>query len=189
MGTSIAIYQTMNEWDNADFSLLDEILVRFQNKAPQSFILPFIVEKVAYLKKTSLLNKPPNFFTLVNDKSVEVNLRDLVGKKTILIDFWASWCGPCRNEMPVYKTIYEKYRLKDFEILSISTDRSKEDWFKALGVLQLPWINVIDMPGTSSVAKTYGIVSLPTNFLIDKSGIVIKKDITSADLENYLKSL
>lgn len=188
MGVSIAIYQTMTQWDNSNFEFMNKMLKKFNTEKSSSFITPLIEEKVVYLKSVSLINKPVIPFTLINENGQSVNIADYVGKKVILIDFWASWCGPCLAEMPGYHKIYEKYNDKGFIVLGISTDSNKESWKRALIKQNLAWVNIVDEKGKNSVAKKYGVSYMPSNFLVDKDGKIIKRDIKPVELEEYLKA-
>src|SRR5690606_33088501 len=96
-----------------------------------------------------------------------VNLSYFNGKY-VLLDFWASWCGPCREEHPNLISIYENYKNKDFTILSVSIDTDKEKWIKAIDKDKLTWTQVSDLSGNKGeVYLKYGITSIPANFLID----------------------
>lgn len=117
-------------------------------------------------------------------------LSDLRGK-IVMIDFWASWCGPCRRENPNVVKLYKKYHDAGFEIYSVSLDRSKDEWLRAIQQDGLEWPNhVSDLRGwTSSGGAAYGVMSVPTTVLIDKQGRIIAKNLRGADLENKLKEL
>ena len=107
-------------------------------------------------------------------------------KKYLLIDFWASWCNPCRKEIPNLKKLYAQYSEKGFEIVSISIDKKKEEWEKALKEEQLAWPNFLDETG---VASLYKVRLVPTTYLIDSEGVMIGENILGEELTNRLKEL
>ena len=113
-------------------------------------------------------------------------LSDYVGKgKYVLIDFWASWCGPCRHEMPNVKAAYEKYASKGFEVISISTDRKLKPWRAAIEELGMNWVQLLDV----DASDIYGIYAIPRTFLVDPTGIVIDKNLRGEKLEEALSKL
>lgn len=118
---------------------------------------------------------------LFNSKNV-AKLSNLKGEM-ILVDFWASWCLPCIKENKILKEKYESLRSKGLTIWSISTDEKKDKWVKALTKYNLPWMQSLS---NKEVETTYGVVSLPTNFLIDKKGNIIAKNIKAEEIETYL---
>ncbi len=125
-------------------------------------------------------------FTLQDPYGNWINLSDFKGKY-VLVDFWASWCGPCRGDHPFLVELYRSYQPVGFEILSISTDQNLDKWKKAIADDELPWKNVSDLKnGVNEVALKYGINSLPTNFLLDKNGVIIARDLHNEDLEKKL---
>lgn len=118
-----------------------------------------------------------------------VNLSYFNGKY-VLLDFWASWCGPCREEHPNLISIYENYKNKDFTILSVSIDTDKEKWIKAIDKDKLTWTQVSDLSGSKGeVYLKYGITSIPANFLIDPNGLVIAKDLKGDGLKSELSKI
>ncbi|MFT3827978.1 MAG: TlpA disulfide reductase family protein [Chitinophagaceae bacterium] len=129
-------------------------------------------------------------FTQPDTKGKTVKLSDFKGKY-ILVDFWASWCLPCRMENPNVLAAYEKYKQKNFTVLSVSIDvlRDKDKWLKAVKEDKLPWIQVSDLKKENEAAKLYGITTIPSNVLIDPSGKVIAKDLKGKDLLEKLASL
>lgn len=117
-------------------------------------------------------------------------LSDLRGK-VVLLDFWASWCRPCRGENPHVVAMYKKYHDKGFEVFSVSLDRDKESWKRAIADDGLVWPNhVSDLKYWSSeAARTYGVSSIPSTFLLDQNGRIIAKNLRGEALSNALKQL
>jgi peroxiredoxin len=125
----------------------------------------------------------------VNDKPV--SLADFRGKY-VLVDFWASWCGPCRGENPNVVKAYNQYKNKNFTILGVSLDRpgKKDDWLAAIKADGLEWTQVSDLKfWDNDVAKLYGIKSIPQNYLLDPNGKIIAKNLRGDELNKKLASL
>ena len=133
----------------------------------------------------------------VGDVAPEIQLPDPEGKtlklsslrgQVVLLDFWASWCGPCRHENPVTVAAYEKYKDKGFTVFSVSLDRSKAKWVQAIQADNLNWGNhVSDLRfWESSAAAKYNIESIPATFLLDQNGKIIAKDLRGSDLEKAI---
>lgn len=127
---------------------------------------------------------PELILPMPNDK--ELALTSLRGK-VVLIDFWASWCGPCRKELPNVKRCYEKYKSKGFEILGVSLDKNREDWLDAITKEGLTWPQVSDLKFWQSEAcSIYAVQSIPYTVLVDKDGKIIATDLRGADLDTKL---
>lgn len=113
-----------------------------------------------------------------------IKLSDIVKSNSLtLVDFWASWCGPCRAEMPNVKKVYADYHDKGFEVYGVSLDDDKNAWLDAVGKLELPWIQVNDVVDSdASGASAYGVQAIPTTILIDQNGTIIAKNLRGEDL-------
>jgi thiol-disulfide isomerase/thioredoxin len=108
----------------------------------------------------------------------------------VLLDFWASWCGPCRASFPELINTYNKYKDKKFQILGVSLDDKKELWLKAIETDKLPWDQVSDLKGASSeVAKLYNVTQIPQNLLIDPNGVIVGRNLVGKSLEDKLLEL
>lgn len=126
-------------------------------------------------------------FTMKTPDGKDLSLKSLRGKY-ILIDFWASWCGPCRKENPNVVGMYNQYKDKGFEILSVSLDKQKERWVKAIDDDKLDWYHVSDLKGWSNtVAKMYNVHSVPYQLLLDPDGKIIAKGMRAGNPTNSLE--
>jgi len=172
-----ALYNTMPE-SEAVITLHSQIQEMKRQKA----------EKESIESEVGVGIKAPEII-LPNQFGDTVKLSDLKGKY-VLIDFWASWCKPCRLENPVLVRNYNKYHEKGFEIFQVSLDKKEKAWLDAIEKDNLTWIHVSDLKfWNSDAAALYHIQSIPANFLIDKKGIIIAKNLRGDALEAKLSEL
>jgi thiol-disulfide isomerase/thioredoxin len=167
---------------------LIELAKQFEKAHPNTEIAARINEKVQVITANS-----------IGGKVAEIKMPDASGKivsltsikaKYILIDFWASWCAPCRRESVLLGELYTKYKAEGLEIFGVGLEASKETWIKAIEKDKRTWINVSTFQQFESpVAFQYAVTALPANVLIDHSGKVIARDLHGAELKKMIKKL
>jgi len=186
-------YQHYQPSPSVSLFYLDSILNRFSGVATSSMYYKELTEIAKSLRHIQPGNLAPDFSLLQRDKSI-FTLSSTKGKYT-LIDFWASWCVPCRKAIPIWKELYAKYKNKAFTIVGVSSDRRWRDWIKALNIEQMPWVQVIDEFANESdpalVTESFGANSLPFYVLLDKEGKVIissnDKDLIKERIEKIIQ--
>jgi thiol-disulfide isomerase/thioredoxin len=157
-------------------------------KYPNSKYLANLKKNVEAYSRVSGGSVAPDF-TLNTPEGKPLALSSLRGK-IVMIDFWASWCGPCRKENPNVYKVYKKFHDKGFDILAVSLDDEKGKWLAAIEKDGLPWHHVSDLKGwDSEAAKLYGVDAIPFTVLLDKEGKIIGKGLRGSELEDKLEEL
>lgn len=189
MGTHlVALWATNFLPAEKELALLEEIGERFRKAKPNHPQVKPFLENLKRLKGVSIGSEAPEI-ALPTPAGPIMRLSDLRGKY-VLIDFWASWCGPCRRENPNVIKTYATYKDKGFEIFGVSLDQEKSAWINAIAKDQLTWPHVSDLQYWNSVAaQAYQVSSIPMTFLLDPQGKVIAKGLRGDSLNQYLANL
>ena len=182
----MSVYSTLTLINPEEqYAFADSMLTIYKKTQPNSKYTKALNERLSKLGSVRIGGMAPDI-TLPTPDGGTKSLSSLKGKY-VLIDFWASWCGPCRRENPNVVKMYEKYKDKGFEIFGVSFDQSKEKWVEAIAKDKLTWPHVSDLKGWESAAgKLYNITSIPHTVLIDKEGKIIAKNLRGAALEAKL---
>lgn len=165
---------------------MEEVFYTFTPKVQNSFLAKKVKDEIVALNAVKPGNVAPDF-TLKTLAGDDFTLSSLKGKYVVL-DFWASWCGPCRASIPGIKELYAQYKEKGLEIVGVSCDKDAAAWKKAIEDDQIPWIHVIDTQDASRAAGKYAVHYIPSLFLIDQEGKMIGK-IDHHDLAAKMKEL
>ncbi|UXP31186.1 TlpA family protein disulfide reductase [Reichenbachiella agarivorans] len=189
MGISIAIYPTTLRWTNdADIPFYDSLVTAFAAKYPKLPITSYLNEKVQKMKQVAVGSSAKDIIAS-DTTGTDISLYSSM-KEYTLIDFWGSWCSPCRTENPVLQKLYQQYKDQGFEIYGVALEHNKKAWIKALDSDKRNWVNVSNIQGyETQSSQDYSVTALPKNFLIDKDGIIIAKDIHGEELVEKINSL
>ena len=176
------------------YNYYEKVSINLDSLYPNNFWINDVKEKVKSERNTAIGAQAPNF--KINDsKGKPFELNTLKGSY-VLLDFWASWCAPCRRENPMIVDLYNTYHPMGLEIVGISLDDTtktidaKADWLKAINQDGLKWKQVSQLKGfESSVCLDYGITSIPSTFLLDENGVIIARNLRGTILANKLKEI
>jgi len=188
MRSPAAIHHSLRWHPDNDISLMDSLVAKYQKYYPYSVLTQQIAAKVTRIKRTAMNAVAPNFIS--KDNFGNVFQLDSSSDNYILLDFWASWCPPCRQESPTLVRLYNAFKDKKFTIVSISVDDNKEKWLAAIQKDGLVWPNISDLDGWKSPTATlYNVSAIPNSFLLNKEGKIIAKNLRGKDLEDKLVEL
>lgn len=173
---------------SSDLKQLETIKNNYDTSLNRSLYVNLLSGYVEKLKKVEV-GQPAIDFTMNTPDGKPMQLSTLYGNY-LLVDFWASWCPPCRAENPNLVATFNKYKSNGFGILGVSFDKNRDKWLKAVEDDKLAWTQVSDLAGWGNAAgKLYGIRSIPSNILLDPKGVIIAKNLRGKDLENKLKEI
>lgn len=168
---------------------LETALGGFDTALSHSVYTGFAEQYLATLKRVAV-GQPYVPFSMADSSGTVINLSDLVGKSYLLVDFWASWCGPCREENPNLVKLYGEFHEKGFDIFGVSFDTKRDRWLQAIKDDGLTWGHVSDLRGWENAAgKLYGIRSIPSNVLLDSNGVIIAKNLRGEELRARLDEI
>lgn len=182
----VAAIEVINNFSNdPNADQLDSIYGYFTGPVKESAFGKQIAKMLDIAKKTRVGQVAPDF--TLNDANGKPQTLSSLRGKVLLIDFWASWCGPCREENPNLVAAYARYHNKGFEVLGVSLDSKKEKWLEAIKEDELAWNHVSDLQGWNSAAATlYGVNAIPMSYLLDKDGKIIAKNLRGGELTKKL---
>ena len=185
----VAPYILYNNRYEYELKELEDFVNNFTVKEESGYS-KLLNEYIAVLQRIDV-GQPYLDFTQETPEGDMLSLSELVGKsKLLLIDFWASWCNPCRAENPNVVAVYKEYHEKGFDVLGVSLDMDKANWIKAIEDDGLIWHNISDLKfWNNEAAKAYGISSIPSNLLLDENGIIIAKNLRGEDLRNKVSEI
>ncbi|MDQ1771349.1 redoxin domain-containing protein [Labilibaculum sp. A4] len=167
---------------------MEEVYAVLGENALKSSYAGLLKDKIEVLKKVTVGQPAPDF-TLNTTEGKPLSLSSFKGK-VVVIDFWASWCGPCRGENPNVVKMYTELHPKGVEILGVSLDDKKEKWLKAIEDDGLVWNHVSDLKGwESSAAKLYGISGIPATVIVDQNGVIVAKNLRGEELKAAIEKL
>jgi peroxiredoxin len=190
MGTSLVALFTANNFlrPENDLEILKKLADDYEKVEPTPTLAKGFIGQIKRIAGLAVGEVAPDF-TLNSPEGKPIALSSLRGK-FVLIDFWASWCGPCRMENPNVVRMYERFKDKGFDIYGVSLDDNEKAWKTAISRDNLKWQHGSELKKwNSGVAQAYGVNAIPATFLLDKDGKIIAKDLRGAALESKLTEL
>lgn len=185
----VSAYITLTQLANQiEDEILEEIVEGLKDLKESPFV-EALLEKVEVTRKTAI-GQDFMDFTHPDKDNNDITFSSVTGKNYVLLDFWAAWCAPCRQENPNLVNLYNKYNEKGFDIFGVSLDRSFEEWQDAIENDGLTWSHVSNLTGWENpIAKMYGVQSIPSNLLISPEGKIIARNLRGSELADKLAEL
>lgn len=172
-----------------DLSELDSVTSGFSEKISETEYVERLNERIATLKRVDI-GQPFVDFAMTNPEGDTIKLSSEVGDGYLLVDFWASWCGPCRRENPNVVAVYQDYHEKGFDVFGVSLDTKMDKWLEAIEADNLTWTHVSDLQGwDNAAADLYGVRSIPHSVLIGPDGKIVAKNLREEALRDKMSEL
>jgi peroxiredoxin len=186
---SLAAIQAMNFFNpNEDFEFMKSVADRIAEAHPNSDMASFYKKQMDDMAKISVGAQAPNF-SMPTPEGDTVSLKDFRGEY-VLVDFWAAWCKPCRQENPNIVAAYNKYKDEGFQILGVSLDKKREDWLKAIEDDNLEWTQVSELKfWQTPIVQEYKINGIPFSLLLDPEGKIVAKNLRGEKLHEKLAEI
>lgn len=184
---AVAIVSAYRNFNNSEMAEIDRKACP-ELKANADF-MSVVSQRLAKVKPDEFVGKKYIDFRVQGLDGKPAALSDFVGHgKWVLVDFWASWCVPCRKEMPAVKAVYEKYKDRGFDVVGVSLDTNRNAWAKAVNQLGLPWHHISDLKGgpDSVSSAVYHVNAIPYTMLINPDGIIVATNLRGAEIEKRL---
>lgn len=190
IGNPVGIFLLARNYSSMEPETLDAVINMVPEKYQGNESIVKIKKEIEAVKKTAVGQKFIDF-EMQNPEGETVKLSDFISKnKVTLLDFWASWCGPCRAEMPNVVKAYKEYKDKGFGIVGVSLDNSAEAWKNAIKELNITWPQMSDLKGWNCEgAQLYAVRGIPATFMINQEGVIVAKDVRGEEITKKLKEL
>ena len=185
----VSAYLIMTNNYYLELAELDAITSNFDNSIKQTKYVELLLDRINNLYIVSIGSSFTDF-TLNDTTGNPIALSSLIGENYLLIDFWASWCGPCRRENPNIVAVYNDYNSKGFDIIGVSLDTDKNNWIKAIEKDSLTWSHVSDLQGWNSAAgKLYAVNAIPHSVILNENGTIVAKNLRGEELRDKIAEL